>query len=117
MSTDNKHTKGEWLVSNTINDYTIYADDGSNKGAGKDVALVYRYSRATDEEEAKANARLIAAAPDLLNALIAAHEMLHTLSDNYCRDKYGYLKEDAASKGWDAAIDMQIETAISKATH
>ncbi len=63
----NKHTKGPWLVTGEDNDF-IYAlgPNGCNKfwfsvcSAGPDKI---------NSEEKAANARLIAAAPDLLEAL------------------------------------------------
>ena len=61
---ETKHTPGEWAVSKTVNDFTIYAAD-----TNKDVALVYNYSRSVPDEEAKANANLIAAAPAMLETL------------------------------------------------
>ena len=61
---ETKHTQGEWSVSKTVNDYAIHTE-----GSPKDIALVYEYSRAIPKEEAEANAKLIAAAPDLLQSL------------------------------------------------
>lgn len=61
MKTETKHTKGPWrtegfenLVVNSAEGYTLTLAAG-----GKDACL----------DELKANARLIAAAPDLLHAL------------------------------------------------
>ena len=52
----NKHTPGPWKLRQTFND-----DDCSHEIDG--IALVFR------SEQANANARLIAAAPELLEAL------------------------------------------------
>ena len=60
---DLKITKGEWIYNKYEPcDYGVYSADGD----GRDIALVR--SKNTDEES-EANAKLIAAAPDLLNAL------------------------------------------------
>jgi hypothetical protein len=63
-----KHTKGEWIYSK----YQPY-DFGvhSTEGRGNDIALV----RGSDEE-AEANAKLIAAAPELLASLIEIFDLL-----------------------------------------
>ncbi len=61
---DTKHTKGPGTTSKTINDIAVYSE-----ATGKDIALFYKDSRGINEEEAKANSRLAAAAPELLEAL------------------------------------------------
>jgi len=55
---DNKHTSGEWMTdgSEIYNQYNTIA------------AINYR-SKGIAEEEAEANAKIIAAAPDMLEAL------------------------------------------------
>ena len=59
---ETKHTKGDWM-------YTKYSNDDigvySETGDGRDVALVRDYNN----EETEANAKLIAAAPELLGCL------------------------------------------------
>jgi len=62
-STLSQHTPGPWTVDG--NHFQIWANDGEN-------AVASVYSTASPEpmaSEARANARLIAAAPDLLAAL------------------------------------------------
>lgn len=68
---DIKHTPGPWF---TFNDGKRVAGPESTIGAGQGVALCSM--RARSDDEAKANALLIAAAPDLLDALKAALELL-----------------------------------------
>ncbi len=58
-----KHTQGNWMASKYSYDWGVY----SNKNQGRDIALVREYGSL---EEGEANAKLIAAAPDLLEALI-----------------------------------------------
>lgn len=64
---ENKHTPGEWRTSYTRDGKAILI----NKGRVAEV-----YSDDIDEDEAEANARLIAAAPDLLGALEAVKFIL-----------------------------------------
>jgi hypothetical protein len=65
MNTDNKFAPGEWNISKTAGgDLVIYPDNRD-----RDIAMVYQYSRSISEEEAAANAALMSAAPDLLEAL------------------------------------------------
>ena len=53
-----KHTKGNWIAK----DGQIYVEE-----TGETLALITYFDK--DNEEKKANARLIAAAPDMLEAL------------------------------------------------
>lgn len=70
---ESKHTPGEWLLV----DHTVYAlnDQGENRfTALVQGGWVHRgsfSSERTSEDEKSANARLIASAPDLLEALKA----------------------------------------------
>ena len=62
------HTKGPWKVGQylgSLRQFVIHMDVGGN-GRGSDVAFT---SAAFGNDETIANARLIAAAPDLLEAL------------------------------------------------
>jgi len=56
-----KHTQGNWSASKYSQDWGVYSETGD----GRDIALVREYQ----PEAAEANAKLIAAAPDLLKAL------------------------------------------------
>jgi hypothetical protein len=63
-----KHTSGPWMVSDIpTRDRRISV---ANNGGAPDIAVVLSRISRTDAETA-ANARLIAAAPDLLSALNA----------------------------------------------
>jgi hypothetical protein len=107
-----KHTPGPWTVGargkyGTHNANIIF----SNGGEGS-VATVYGLPMHTNLEEVDpkyaegmANARLIAAAPELLEAL---------------REAYGYVDciPETAAGGDDAAIELarRLRAAIAKAT-
>lgn len=69
MSTT-KHTPGEWAHT----DGSIYS---YGVGHGADIATVNTDSAHFTDEEAEANARLIAAAPDLLQALKVIRSVLN----------------------------------------
>lgn len=63
METKNKHTPGPWKCRKDINGLTVFDSQG--------MALANCVFQIGDEE--KANARLIAAAPELLEALKALY--------------------------------------------
>ncbi len=92
-----KHTKGPWKLHD-MEERTIVGNDhiyvaGSNAGSRPD-------------EENKANARLISAAPELLEALIDAKEHLE-----YCGYGDKWERECAESEG----LEDKINKAIAKA--
>ena len=60
-----KGTKGEWYMSNDTG-VVIYSDN----------LRFCQYITGRTEEEALANAQLIAAAPELLNTLMELHDLL-----------------------------------------
>ena len=90
------HTPGPW----TVDDISIHGPDGWN------VANAACRSRTSETQEA--NARLIAAAPDLLDALRSAAScmMLQQVLERGRGDK--------TASGWDAPI-AQARAAIVKA--
>lgn len=67
-----KHTKGEWFVAT---DNNVYSQHGDAR-----IAIVEADFNIS-EHEAEANARLIAAAPDLFEALIEAQETINIFCD------------------------------------
>ena len=69
-----KHTKGEWGISKHYYGYKILID-------GNKIADVWnkRESYAVTEEEALANAKLIASAPELLKALNLIQEYINKM--------------------------------------
>lgn len=88
-----KHTQGNWEISKHGNydSFGIYAE-----GQRNDLAIV----KGGNEEggEAEANAKLIAAAPDLLEALIMCSKSL-------------------ATYGSHPIIEIAVNNAINKATN
>ena len=73
------HTPGEWKVIETFNHFCISDrnDLMSTNNEFGNIATVDRNAiNYCGKDEAKANARLIAAAPDLLEALIVAERMI-----------------------------------------
>lgn len=83
MKTETKHTPGPWFFGDTFTSY-ICTRDGKEvtnytaRGIGNGACHVGYASitPALGSDEAKANARLIAAAPDLLAACKALHQCL-----------------------------------------
>ena len=98
-----KHTPGIWNYSKTVNDYSIHAGTSPS-----DIAGVYQYSRNIPPEEAEANAKLIAAAPDLLQALQDAEHLLRI----YYRDANKNASDEETNK-----VLAQCSSAVSKAIY
>lgn len=71
MSEEAKHTPGPWR---TFNGTDVFPDDDDREGS-RHIAD-FDMSHGIPAEEKKANARLAAAAPDLLEALKYAGELL-----------------------------------------
>lgn len=69
-----KHTRGPWTTHTNQKSFGIYDDSGAV------VATVY-WSPITHERRT-ADARLIAAAPDLLEALRKASDILHLINND-----------------------------------
>ncbi|HET7150857.1 MAG TPA: hypothetical protein VFI60_05565 [Candidatus Acidoferrum sp.] len=106
---DAKHTKGPWKQGDgkRWDSHAIFTDDGTGfNGSGRFIA---RCEGATSGFDNEANARLIAAAPDLLEALTAIRARISGEWDNPALLKFGPLS--------DMTSDIQIiaRTAIAKA--
>lgn len=89
-----KHTKGQWYIDE-------FGDVCAN---GEDVArIVGDYG----EEECHANARLIAASPELLRCLVEA--------ENALADYIPTLEKAGAMLGYGHSVLRQVRFAIAKA--
>lgn len=98
-----KHTPGPWRIDPDFN-RDVQTADGAHEIAtaeyGKPLCTDADYSVPQDFDEAIANARLMAAAPDLLAALQMARSLMVTVN-NYSTD---------------GASIRVIDSAIAKAT-
>lgn len=61
-----KFTKGEWVVSTCSHRVSVWSENESII-----ESMTFRYPNTEDEQRVMANAHLIAAAPDMYNALLA----------------------------------------------
>jgi hypothetical protein len=102
---ETKHTKGKWEVANQSEQkkwFNISSPSGiiARSFYGELEPIVYDY-------EAKANAKLIAAAPDLLEALQKVKSEL--MYENLIN------KEKSSGRNWQVELDI-INQVIKKAT-
>ena len=119
-----KHTKGEWIFeyNKILNNKAILVKDLFNENKGN---LKYKvicelsdirgdsFTRLQEEEE-NSNAKLIAAAPELLDACIKAMSLVDLWAPNYSKEeiKEEHIGELAAL----SMMRMSLENAINKAT-
>jgi hypothetical protein len=75
-----EHTPGPWFISKKGGRHCVDASSGE-EGEDYRIALTWRSPFSPVPEQAAANARLIAAAPDLLAACLAFHEAMDTIDD------------------------------------
>lgn len=93
------HTKGEWFADEfkqPTNGFQGYVPVFCNNNAGgiETIAIVHK-NNSDENSVTLSNARLIAAAPELLEALKLANEMLNDLyktSDDYASDNVSHGK-------------------------
>lgn len=104
MSQDTKtHVQGPWNLAKPIQRRTYSRDDiDIVNEVGSVIATLYAVNFDLEGERDKANARLIAAAPELLEAAIAAIRMSDHLECTACEHCNGVLDT--------------LKTAITKAT-
>ena len=109
MNTTTKHTPGPWHIGVGNGEGSIFADNGRTRIeiGGTTLYPICQVNRKWEDEEDEANARLIAAAPELLQAikdLFRECAMVHK--------SWG---DGANTKEADAAI-KRAKDAIAKAT-
>lgn len=97
VSNEAKHTPGPWRVHHDEDDEECWVELDDNEPGHAIVAVV------EEQDESVANAHLIAAAPDLLEALKAAKQFLSI-----------DISRGPASNGWVNTVDM-VNAAIAKA--
>ncbi len=100
------HTPGPWRVD------PFYVADVQNGDGALEIASthprVLTGGEAPDLEECHANARLIAAAPELLEALLEAHRALRKY-EWYDNPKSGWASDD------NATVRSMVDAALAKA--
>lgn len=92
-----KHTKGKWQArTNNEGDHVIYSDnEGVKNLVAKGYFILHGNKRNIIEGEAKANAKLIAAAPELLEFAQAFSSQLANGIIDILKAKEGHNKEVA----------------------
>lgn len=101
---DTKHTSGPWKLERLTGDHNVGVRVAGPVVSGYTAFINTRWPHAEQRIEQEANARLIAAAPELLEAL---RELLHECVLAGFDRKSGF--------GWPAAL-KGAEDAIAKAT-
>jgi hypothetical protein len=110
-----RYTQGNWKSTRKEGNYIIHSDQ-SNKGCLAIVGTGLYNSDPTLINEAEANAKLIASAPELLEALKAACKLIENMQDyihsvNPMQADSTILKEKMFSPSYKSSIE-----AINKAT-
>jgi hypothetical protein len=94
-------TKGEWSYNKySDGDYGVYSSDGD----GSDIVVV---KNTRNDKETEANLKLVAAAPDILNALDQLINRIDESWDNLCKGTLNGAKK---------ALLLEAREAIKKAT-
>jgi hypothetical protein len=80
---ETKHTQGEWVVSE-FHETNEHGSKMINIDAGSYLSIIsiYYSDERKDKEEAEANAKLIANAPDMLSVLREAVDHAHVYDTN-----------------------------------
>lgn len=94
--TQAKHTQGPWRLSPFSSNEIISGKIATTENMGKPIAVVNGWNNASlpEKEEYRANAHLIAAAPELLEAL--EHAAFHLERLGYEEEEPGMTKIRAA---------------------
>ena len=112
-SKNNAHTPGPWHIGSGNGEGSIFADSGRTRLeiGGTTLYPICQVNRKWEDEEDEANARLIAAAPDMLQALKDALEIFQTAKRYFPKsvrnaDRFNLINIEANS----------VRNAIAKAT-
>lgn len=109
-----KHTPGNWFITRSSLGVHKYVEARIGGGMVQEIACC---GPTEQPEQSEANARLIAAAPDLLEALrFLLPHVAHAHADN-CgdSDSYNNAEVQTCGCGLDSAVESAHE-AIAKAT-
>lgn len=105
------HTKGPWEFSVEGNDHGGWRQATQEVRIWSGATLIAAYDTSfmeyPENDENEANARLIAAAPDLLEALITTRKIIHHYMDAE------YIAMDADAK---QGLGQYLDAAIARAT-
>lgn len=83
MENNFKHTQGIWEINHFMNEFSIYSMGDKRCGGVCKIPYGLSKSKSLSEEQAEANAKLIASAPKLLEALQEAMQIIDRLCDEY----------------------------------
>lgn len=124
-----RHTKGPWIYDKRLYGSRITSPNISITYVNGDIpciARVFRHKSAkgikvySDDEEAEANAKLIAAAPEMLDALIHQYTWVKGLYDLYKINETKHPQSDLVNTERDLrqlienATEMKIEDILNK---
>ena len=86
MTTKHTHTQGPWHVGAGNGEGSIFADSGRTRLeiGGTTLYPIAKMGRGWNEEEDEANARLIAAAPEMLEVVKWVAECLPEIIRTHC---------------------------------
>jgi hypothetical protein len=93
----NKHTKGPWHIGAGNGEGSVFADEGRTRleQGGTTLYSICNVTRGWNDSEDAANARLIAAAPDLLAALIECERIANELFQETGLHEYMHASDRA----------------------
>jgi hypothetical protein len=87
-----KHTKGEWIADKEEGNWEVYCNRTRN------ICSIKNRISIEGNSENEANAKLIASAPELLEALIEAEKTISSYDNNFRDEKVKSLITNAINK-------------------
>lgn len=103
-----KHTPGPWRLEKGKFDWQLYGNDGYNISSFN----IYDAEIEDEPELEKANAQLIAAAPEMLEALKEARNAIDMLFTKLVNETDATFYPSKSGKPWEAIV--KINEAIKK---